>query len=88
MWRSISTSCFSSTALTEKVLPFIKLKSNYGHDLKALVDSGCQQTIICNELCDNEKSRPKGPPQVVTILNGQRMQCCGNVVVELWVDDR
>lgn len=48
MWRSISTGCFFSTALTEEVLPFIKLKSNYGCDLKALVDSGCQQTIICN----------------------------------------
>ena len=70
------------------MLLFIKLKSNYGHNLKALVDSGCQQTIICNELCDNEKSRPKGPPQVVTMLNGQRMQCCGDAVVELWVDDR
>ena len=70
------------------MLPFIKLKSNYGRDLKALVDSGCQQTIICNELCDNMNIRPKGPSQVVTMLNGERTQCCGDAVVELWVDDQ
>ena len=88
MWRSISTGCISSTALTEKVLPFIKLKSNYGRHLKALVDSGCQQTIICNELCDSVKIRTKGPSQVVTMLNSERTLYCGDAVVELWVDDQ
>ena len=69
-------------------MPFIKLKSNNGRDLQALVDPGCQQAIICNELCDNVKSRPKGPLQVVTMLNGEHTHCCGDALVELWIDDQ
>ena len=54
--------------------------------LKALVDSGCQQTVISQAVCKESGEWPRGPRQIVTMLNGEKTECGGEAPVELRVD--
>ena len=71
------------------MLPFIYIHSTSplcSRHLKALVDSGCQQTVISERFCKEIGERPRGPQQIVTMLNGKITKCGGEVIVELSVD--
>ena len=69
------------------MLPFITI-SNITHkqNFKALVDTGCQQTVISQQMCEREGLRPTGPRHIVTMLNGEQTMCCGEVLAEFSVN--
>ena len=69
------------------MLPFIYINNPHcNRPLKALVDSGCQQTVVSQTVCRESGERPRGPNQVVTMLNGEKTECGGEAPVELLVD--
>ena len=49
------------------------------------MDSGCQQTVISQTVCNESGEWPRGPWQVVTMLNGEKTECGAEAPVELQV---
>ena len=49
--------------------------------MKALVDTGCDQSVITNEIVTQLGLESTGPQRVVTMLNGHRTRCEGEVMV-------
>ena len=56
-----------------------------GVPVRVLIDSGCEQSVITEHLAHQLCLLPKGPSQLVTMLNGQTTRCKGltNVNVSL-----
>ena len=56
--------------------PFTHISSpGSNFSLKALVDTGCQQTVNSTTICSESGERPRGPRQVVTRWNGEKTEC-------------
>ena len=66
------------------MLPFTTVRI-CGVEMKGLVDTGCQQTVILTQACAQVKCVPKGPGRLVKMLNGESTRCSGEAVVEVEV---
>ena len=67
------------------MLPFITVNIN-NKALKALVDTGCQQSVIQSSACSQLGCQLQGPNRVVEMLNGESTRCCGEAVVSISVN--
>lgn len=67
------------------MLPFTTVRI-CGVDMKGLVDTGCQQTVILTQVCVQVKCVPKGPGRLVKMLNGESTRCSGEAVVDVEVN--
>ena len=52
---------------------------------KALVDTGCEQTVIMEKFCLDTGKKLRGPVQVVSMLNGHTTKCNGNAEIDIEV---
>ena len=66
------------------VLPLITLMVN-NVPVRALVDTGCEQSVILESFCGSIGLRPGGPARIASMLNGQRTTCGGTVSVRVGV---
>ena len=67
------------------MLPFIMIDVQ-GVKVEALVDTGCQQSVICECLCRQIGITAKGPSLIVEMLNGKSTYCAGEVTVAAVID--
>jgi len=56
-----------------------------GVEVKALVDTGCEQSVILGPLCHRLHCRVIGPDVVISMLNGEATRSNGEVVCDLRV---
>lgn len=68
--------------MSKMVLPFITA-SVAELSVRALVDSGCEQSVLSDELVKRLHVTPQGPNQLVTMLNGCTTNCRGVVGVDV-----
>lgn len=66
--------------VNHSVLPFVMLTIQ-GVRVKAIVDSGCEQSVLRADLVDELKLSRRGPYRLVTMLNGQVTKCSGEAMV-------
>lgn len=66
-------------------LPFISIQVN-GIPLKALVDTGCEKSVLLERCCKIVKCVPKGPATIISMLNDQKTVGKGVVVVNVEVE--
>ena len=64
------------------MLPYITINA-HGVRLRALVDTGCQQTIVLQSVSRKLKCVPTGRHVVVKMLNGASTTCSGEVVINV-----
>ncbi|XP_067929095.1 uncharacterized protein [Watersipora subatra] len=83
---SISTGCLPQSTIADEVLPFITIISKNQRPLKALVDSGCQKSVVTKKMCADNDIVALGPPGIVTMLNGEKTLRIGEADVDLFVD--
>ena len=57
-----------------------------GIDVKALIDTGCEQSVICDALCRKVGLQPQGPRRIVQMLNGECEECPGEVSAEVTIE--
>lgn len=69
------------------MLPFILLKVN-DVTVRALVDTGCEQSVLLESFCRSVGLRPGGPARIVSMLNGERTTCGGTVSVKVDVEGK
>ena len=81
-WGNVTTGC--SQPLNKSVLPIINISIN-GVRVKALVDSGCEQSVIMQKLVEQLGLHKCGPDHQVIVLNGCKATCKGetSVVVDV-----
>lgn len=68
------------------MLPIITVKI-FGLSVEALVDSGCQRSVVREDVCKQLGVPVKGPKLVVEMLNGELTRCHGEATVKLEIDD-
>ncbi|XP_067931809.1 uncharacterized protein [Watersipora subatra] len=64
------------------MLPFNSVKIQ-GHDNVALVDSGCEQSVIRQDLIHRLGLQLQGPPQLMTMLSGHVGKCAGEALLQV-----
>ena len=62
------------------MLPFISIQVQ-GVNVKALVDTGCEQSVVQERLARELKLVPRGPVRQVLMLNGQTTTCKGEATI-------
>ena len=82
---SVSTGCFPKQ-ISNSVLPFITV-SVCGVHIKALLDTGCEQSVILQRFADQLKLQSRGPERQVLMLNGHVTKCKGESLVTVTVSD-
>ena len=66
------------------MLPIINISIN-GVRVKALVDSGCEQSVIMQKLVEQLGLHKYGPERQVIMLNGRMATCKGETSVVVYV---
>lgn len=66
------------------MLPFIRVTIG-NRSVKALVDTGCQQSVLVSRLCNELGFTSRGPQRIVEMLNGNSTRCCGEITVDVFV---
>jgi len=84
-WGDISTGRRLRIALGKRVLPFVTV-GICDILIKGLADTGCEQSVIHEEICRQLRLELKGPRRVVEMLNGELTNCFGEVWAEVMVD--
>lgn len=69
------------------MLPLITVNVN-GVNIKALVDSGCEQSVVLERFCNQIGVAPCGPERRVLMLNGQITKCRGEAQLAVQVRNR
>ncbi|XP_067936897.1 E3 ubiquitin-protein ligase rnf213-alpha-like [Watersipora subatra] len=82
-WGSVCTG--SSPNVTNSVLPFVYVWIK-GTKIKALVDSGCEQSIIQQQWAQQLGLLPKGPQRQIMMLNGYITTCKGETTLDIELD--
>ena len=53
---------------------------------RALVDTGCQQSVVSSRFCERIGTKPYGPQRLVCMLNRETTRCAGHIRVEVEVE--
>ena len=77
---SVCTGC--SLQVSNTVLPFIWL-SVQGINVKALADTGCEQSVVQERLAKELKLCSQGPERQVIMLNGETTTCRGETTLTM-----
>lgn len=82
----INTGC-SSGGIEGKVLLFVDISVD-GKTGRALIDTGCEQSVISESFCQGIQRTARGPKRTICMLNGERTCSEGNVNLSIGVDDQ
>ena len=69
------------------MLPFIIAQVN-NRQVKALVDTGCEQSVLLASVCEAGGLSLDGPGRIVSMLNGETTLCKGTVGVSVRVGEQ
>ena len=56
--------------------------------VRALVDTGCEQSVFLESFCKLIGLRPGGPARIVSVLNGERAICSGTVSANVGIEGK
>ena len=69
------------------MLPFITALVN-NRSIKALVDTGCEKSVLLASVCEAGGLRLDGPSRIVSMLNGETTVCKGTVDIRVRVGEQ
>lgn len=69
------------------MLPIVTLTVNQAK-VRALVDTGCEQSVLLESLCQSIGLKPQGHSRVVSMLNGETTVCKGVTRVCVQIGDK
>ena len=56
--------------------------------VKALGDTGCEQSVILESFCRSIGLRPGGPARIVSMLNGEHAICIGTMTANVGIEGK